>query len=197
MPNHNQDEIAQLIGLLIERDTDAFARLYDQTAGLVFGVLVRILGSRELAEEVAQEVYLEVWNKAASFDRKRGAGQSWITLIARSRALDRIRAEKSYRGALDHMHGAPDRQPLADAAPSPADDADLSELRAVVGQAMHTLPAEQRRAVELSFFGGLSHSEIALQTEAPLGTVKSRIRAALMTLEARLKPMVRQQSESR
>ncbi|MEE9207008.1 MAG: sigma-70 family RNA polymerase sigma factor [Gemmatimonadota bacterium] len=197
MSIHSKDEIAELIGLLVTRDADGFARLYDQTAGLVFGVLVRMLGSRELAEEVAQEVYLEIWKKAGSFDRKRGAGLSWITLIARSRALDRIRAEKSYRGALHSMHGAPDRQPLADAPPSPADDANLSQLRAVVGQAMHALPAEQRRAVELSFFGGLSHSEIAQATEAPLGTVKSRIRAGLMTLEARLEPRFRSQIESR
>lgn len=197
MPNHMQDEIAQLIGLLVERDAEAFARLYDRTCGLVFGILVRILGNRELAEEVAQEVYLEVWNKASSFDGRRGVGLSWITLITRSRALDRLRAEKAYSGALDHIHGAPDRQPLADAAPSPADEADLSELRAVVGQAMKRLPAEQRRAVELSFFGGLSHSEIALETQAPLGTVKSRIRAGLMTLEVRLEPMMHNQSETR
>lgn len=161
-------------------DRAAFARLYDATSPAVFGLLVKMLRSPEAAEEVAQEVYLEIWKKASSFDLARGSGTTWISLVARSRALDRIRSERSYSGAVDRAEGSV----FADGFPGGADSdpeeaASLSERRRLVRGAMREIPAEQRAAVLLAFFGGLSHSEIADREGIPLGTVKSRIRAGL------------------
>lgn len=161
-------------------DRAAFGRLYDATSPAVFGLLVKMLRSPEAAEEVAQEVYLEVWKKATSFDPDRGTGTTWISLIARSRALDRIRSERSYSGAVDRAEvSAVASDMLGGTRSNPEEAASLSERRRLVQGAMREIPEDQRSAVLLAFFGGLSHSEIADRLGIPLGTVKSRIRAGL------------------
>lgn len=174
------------IGGLLERvaagEPDSFAELYDETSPYVFGILVRMLASRETAEEVAQEVYLQVWRTAGSFDPARGSGWTWLAMMTRSRALDRIRADRSYGRALDRLEEAPglavDPHPALD----PGRETTLRELGARVRTALEGLPSEQARALRLAFFGGLSHREIAERTGAPLGTVKTRIRTALSKL---------------
>jgi RNA polymerase sigma-70 factor (ECF subfamily) len=161
-------------------DRAAFGRLYDATSPAIFGLLVKMLRSPEAAEEVAQEVYLEVWKKATSFDPDRGTGSTWISLIARSRALDRIRSERSYSGAVDRAEESVVVADLFGGNHSdPEEAASLSERRRLVRGAMREIPEEQRTVVLLSFFRGLSHSEIADRQGIPLGTVKSRIRAGL------------------
>lgn len=168
-------------------DRAAFGRLYDATSPAIFGLLVKMLRSPEAAEEVAQEVYLEVWKKATSFDPDRGTGTTWISLIARSRALDRIRSERSYSGAVDRAEvsvAAADM--LGGTRSDPEEAASLSERRRLVQGAIREIPEDQRSAVLLAFFGGFSHTEIADQQGIPLGTVKSRIRAGLEKVAGRL-----------
>ena len=175
-------EIETLIAQLAVRDARAFAAFYDRTSGFVFGLLLRMLRDREVAEEVAQDVYLQIWRGAETFDRRRSSGLGWIAMVARSRAIDRLRSDASRRNALQGFR----EQPEADEGASPEEGASLSERRGRVREALRLLPAEQRTVLELAFFEGLSHSEIARATDTPLGTVKTRIRAAIAKLEQAL-----------
>lgn len=170
-----------------EGETQALAELYDATARYVFGILRRMLWSAESAEEVAQEVYLQVWKTAGSFDPQRGSAWSWLALLTRSRAIDRMRADGSYRDAVDDLQRIATRTSMEDETDGNLlQDVARSERAEVVHAALRDLPGDQRRALELAFFGGLSHREIADRTETPLGTVKTRIRTALLKLRERL-----------
>ena len=178
-----------IVGLLrgtAAGDRGSFAELYDETSPYVFGILLRMLADREQAEDVAQEVYLQAWRTAGSFDERRGSGWTWLAMMARSRALDRIRAERSYGRALEHLEA----DPAAGADPNPGPDPDretvMGSLRERARAALNALPEEQAHALRLAFFGGLSHREIAERTGIPLGTVKTRIRTALTKLREAL-----------
>jgi RNA polymerase sigma-70 factor (ECF subfamily) len=163
-------------------DGRSFAELYDETSPYVFGILLRMLGDREVAQEVAQEVYLQAWRTAGSFDERRGSGWTWLAMMARSRALDRIRADRSYGRALERLESEPPVEIDPDPAPAVDPDAILADRSARARAALERLPREQAQALRLAFFGGLSHREIAERTGIPLGTVKTRIRTALAKL---------------
>lgn len=183
--------IATLLRRIAAGDRAAFASLYDATSPAVYGMLVGMLRSPAVAEEVAQEVYVEVWRKAGSFDPARGSAETWISLLARSRALDRIRSDRSYAGAVDRAGSSITAAELiGENRDDPAEAASLAQRRRLVRAALREMPEEQRTAVMLSFFGGLSHSEIAEREQIPLGTVKSRIRSGLGKVEDRLRPVL-------
>jgi RNA polymerase sigma-70 factor (ECF subfamily) len=179
------NDIGRLLRGTAAGDRRSFAELYDETSPYVFGILLRMLADRERAEEVAQEVYLQAWRTAGSFDERRGSGWTWLAMMARSRALDRIRANRSYGRALDRLGAEP-----AGVDPNPGPDLDretvLGNLRELARAALSALPEEQAQALRLAFFGGLSHREIAERTGIPLGTVKTRIRTALTKLREAL-----------
>ena len=179
---------AGLIRKLTEGDSVAFGELYDRTSPTVFGLLARMLGDRAVAEEVTQEVYIEYWRTSGSFDPTRGSGLGWMTMIARSRAIDRKRSQASYDRSLHRLKERPDAQPLSTPLPRPDESAHIAEQRARLVGALGTLSPEQRRAIELAFFEGLSHSEIAEVAGIPLGTVKSRMRTALGRMKDALGP---------
>ncbi|MET0911573.1 MAG: sigma-70 family RNA polymerase sigma factor [Ilumatobacteraceae bacterium] len=162
-------------------DRVAFAALYDITVGSAFGVAVRVVRDRQLAEDVTQEAFIEVWTHAARFDAERGNVRSWIVMLAHRRAVDRVRNEQS-RGQ---------RQQAAGAVPAPAptipdDDVVDADERVRVGAAMQALTAVQRQALELAFFEGLTHVEIAGRLDVPLGTVKTRINGGYRGLRTAL-----------
>jgi RNA polymerase sigma-70 factor, ECF subfamily len=174
-----------LVAAMVARDADAVGRLYDRHSARLLGVAYRILGETGEAEEVVQEVFLYAWRAASSYDPFRGSVLAWLVVAARSRAIDRIRTRKS--GVPSDERG---RDPLAGL---PAAD-DVEETTAsrqweeVCRGAVAELPEEQRRALELAFFEGLTHPEIAARTATPLGTVKTRIRLGLMKLRERVRP---------
>lgn len=181
-------DVERLILQVATGDRAAFGRLYDATASAVHGLLVRMLRDPELAEDVAQEVYQDVWKNASSFDPGRGSGAAWITLMARGRALDRIRARRSSLTTVDRGHATLASADLLGAVAADPDEAtSLGERRRLVRSALAAMPEDQRRAVVLSFFGGFGHREIASRENVPLDTVKTRIRAGLETVEARLR----------
>ncbi len=175
--------LGDLVARTAAGDRDALGALYDRTAALVHGLALRILGDPGAAEEVTMDVYLQVWRQAVRWDAARGGPTAWLLTIARTRALDRRRSVM-----LQRRHQAP----LAPARALPAVDGDpeaaalVAERGRVVRAALLRLPAEQRRALELAYFGGLSHAEIARTLAAPLGTVKTRIRSAMLRLRALL-----------
>ncbi|MFL6193714.1 MAG: sigma-70 family RNA polymerase sigma factor [Thermoanaerobaculia bacterium] len=162
-----------LIRRVASRDGLAFARLFDLHAPVALGLLSRILGVRAEAEEVLQEVFLQVWMQADRYDAARSTARGWILMLARSRALDRMRRRDSSR----RREEAAGEEAAASVAVPPVGTERLEsqERRAQVTSALGALSDEQRRCIELAFFEGLTHTQIAERLRAPLGTVKSRI----------------------
>jgi RNA polymerase sigma-70 factor, ECF subfamily len=176
-PERAQDNDVALIQAIAAKDEAALAQLYDHYRVILFGLLMRILNNREEAEDVLQEVFLQVWKKAADFDETRGRPFTWLVTLGRSRGIDRLRAlatrervtEAGAREASDEVSDA-------------ATDAFRSEQRGLVNNALAQLPDEQKRPLMLAYFDGLTQSEIATRLGAPLGTVKTRMRSGMTKL---------------
>lgn len=167
------------VGRIAAGNPEALSQLYRETVSLLLGLAVRILGDQHDAEEVVLEVYEQVWRNAKTYDPERSRVLWWLTMMTRSRALDRLRASKrrvSVEIALPETFDAP----AAD--PDPQQQVAYSEERRRIRTAMRELSSEQRQALELAFFSGMSHAEISERLGTPLGTIKSRIRSALRTL---------------
>ena len=179
-------EEAALVREVAGGDERAFASLYDRYSSILFGLLVRILHSRAEAEDVLQEVFLQVWQQARSFDASRGRAFTWLVTLARSRAIDRLRALDSRERAA--RRSAADAPPPANGGEEWADAAaSRSERAEVVRGALAELPEEQRQVLLLAYLDGMSQSEIAAAKGQPLGTVKTRTRAGLKKLSELLR----------
>ena len=167
----------ELLEAIARKDETAIAELYDRYRVILFGLLIRILTSREEAEDVLQEVFLQVWRQAGDFDEKRGRPFTWLVTLARSRGIDRLRS----LAAKERVALAGAREPSEQVSDAVA-DAFASEQRTLVTTALAQLPEEQKRPLTLAYFEGLTQSEIAAKLGAPLGTVKTRMRTGLMKL---------------
>ncbi len=183
-----------LLQRIVARDEAALAALYDRHSRLAYAVIVRILGSPSDAEEVLQETFVRVWSRAETYDALRGSPATWLTRIARNRAIDRLRAQR-LRG---HVAIAPPVDPAGDMPPAlePATretPETLLESRTTAGavrMALATVTPAQRALIEAAFFEGCTHSELATRFGMPLGTVKTRIRTGLAAMRGRLEPIV-------
>ncbi|MGH7406643.1 MAG: sigma-70 family RNA polymerase sigma factor [Candidatus Methylomirabilales bacterium] len=178
-------EALTLLRAIAQKEEQALARLYDLYSSAVFGCLFRILGRREEAEEVLLEVFWQVWEQANRYDPGRGAPFTWLYAIARSRALDRVRTRQ--RQAATVAAAAVEQRGSASHADSPEVNVVFGELRGQVRAALARLPADQREAIELAYYGGLTQAEIAARTGTPLGTVKTRVRLGLLRLREMFK----------
>lgn len=182
-----------LVTRMANGDDRALAALYDRHGGVAYSVAMNILGDAGDAEEAVSDAFIQVWSNAASFDPARSSVVAWLTMITRTRALDLLRGRRrrtvrTERSAATDIAGF--AAPVADLGPSPERSAELGELSRSVTAAIAELPPPQRRALELAYFGGLSHSEIADELDEPLGTVKTRIRAGMEKLRAQLSAYV-------
>jgi RNA polymerase sigma-70 factor, ECF subfamily len=158
---------------------DAVAELYDRHARPIYSLALRILGDTTEAEDIVQDVFSQAWRQASRYSATRGAVGAWLLNLARSRAIDRLRARRARPGGISDDRAA---DQLIDTGP-PADTQVLSsEQVARVRAALDELPLLQRAAIELAYFEGLTHAEIADRLEQPLGTVKTRIRLAMLKL---------------
>jgi len=176
---------AALIRGVAASDQQALASLYDATSRTVYGLLLRILADSSAAEEVLLDVYAQVWRQAAAFSPERGSPLAWLTTIARSRAIDRLR-----RGRLEQQRTVPlDLTTERAAGASVEEDVEARETGAFVRAALDTLAPEQREVIEMAYYGGMSHSEIAAARNLPLGTVKTRTRLGMMRLREILRPV--------
>jgi len=171
-----------LVRATARQDQLALAELYDRYRLILFGLVMRILHDRAEAEDVLQETFLQVWRRAGDFDEARGRAFTWLVTIARSRALDRLRAAGS-RGRLATEAAGLPREDMGDAAA----DALRSEESRTVRAALAELPNEQRHALLLAYFEGLTQAEIAARLGDPLGTVKTRMRAGMIRLRQLLR----------
>ncbi|HXG34937.1 MAG TPA: sigma-70 family RNA polymerase sigma factor [Bryobacteraceae bacterium] len=163
-------------------DSEGLALLYDLTTPVLYPLVLRILGQAGAAEEVLLDVYLEVWRKAESFDRERGSAMSWLVMLARSRAIDRLRSRAGERKREQPLPGKDVLRGIAD----PEQETLAAERRRIIVEALARLADGQREAIELAFYEGLTHAEIAERLGQPLGTVKTRIRSGMMRLRALL-----------
>lgn len=166
-----------LLGAVARGDLDAFERLFDVLAPRVYGLALRVLHAPDLAEDVSQEVLVDVWRLAPRFDPRRGSALAWVLTMAHRRAVDRVRREEAHaaRAARAAVAAEPDR------------DVVVGELEgawdaAVVRRAMASLTPLQREAIELAYFGGYTHQEVSTLLAVPLGTAKTRIRDGLIRL---------------
>ena len=185
MPGTSDDARADiaLIGRVIARDGRAIGELYDRHSRLLYGLILRILRNRSEAEEVLQEVFVQVWTRADTYNAELGAPVAWLVRIARNRAIDQIRSNSV-------------RARTAEATP-PSPPVETREARAVmseqqraVARALGTLPLEQRELIEHAYFQGLTQSELAERFHLPLGTVKTRVRTGMMTLRRELQQVM-------
>ena len=159
-------------------DEAAFVLFYRRFSAPVFSMLIKMLGNQHDAEEVLQLSFLQIWKKAATFDPERSAPFTWLVMIARNRALDRLRARD--RQARLEEAAAQDPEPFT---PSAEGDPGLvGDMRSLLGLALAQIPSEQRMAIEMAFFHGLTHDEISENLGEPLGTVKARIRRGILKL---------------
>ena len=166
-----------MLRLIAGGDEDALGALYDRYRLILFGLILRILHSQPEAEDVLQEVFLQVWRKANDFDEARGRPFTWLVTLARSRAIDRLRSS----GARERTATEAARA-VTEGVSDAEDDALKSERGEIVRRALAELPEEQRRVLVLAYFEGLTQSEIAARLNTPLGTVKTRMRSGMMRL---------------
>ncbi len=169
----NQKDEAALIARIRAGDENAMAHLYDRYSGIVYGVALRVLGNTSAAEDVLQEVFLQLWRNPQAFDADRGKLAPWLAVIARNRAIDLLR-KRPLEDDIDELPISTGVNLEDEASQRLA----ISKVRGVLGQ----LPVDQRRLLEMAFFEGLTHTEIASKTGEPLGTVKTRIRCGLLAL---------------
>lgn len=171
----------QLLEGIARGDESSLAALYDRYHNLAFGLALRVLNDRGRAEDVVQDAFLAVWRKAGSYAEARGSVKTWLATIVRNRAIDIVRGRRESDSDDEAVLLA-----LEDSRPSVLEQVTASLDRDVLRTVVASLPAEQRQAIAMAYFQGLSHSEIAAATDLPLGTVKSRIRLGMQRLKAQL-----------
>lgn len=181
----SRSEDQELINRLRKGDKSAFREIYARYSQVVFNLALRMLRSREEAEEVVQEIFLQVWNKADSYDSQRGAISTWIVNIARSRSIDKLRT-LGYRGQTtelneERVNSKSDFSRIIE---------DREESRKIIREALDSLPDNQRIAIEMVFFEGLTHIEAAERLNEPVGTIKTRIRLGVAKLKEKISPYI-------
>jgi len=182
-PETTEDEI-RLLRRVARGDREAFTQLYDQFAGILYATALKILQDAKESEDVLQEVFLQIWDKAGNYDSNLGKPLTWTLTLTRHKAIDRLRStQRRYKLVEQATPELAERQPTT----GETFDADR---HSIIRQAVQTLPTEQRQSIELAFFGGLTQDEISQNLQQPLGTIKARIRRGMLklrdTLEGRL-----------
>lgn len=175
-------ERVALIASIAERNRDAFSRFYDFYAPMIYSLALRMLKAQSDAEDLLQEVFLQVWRQATVYSVQRGSPEAWLINIARSRAIDKLRSIRR----REKNFVLTDDPAAAESAHNVEISAGESETRLIMNSALANLPEAQRRVLELAYFDGLSQTEIAARLAEPLGTVKTRMRAGIQRLRGML-----------
>ncbi len=181
----DQEDLA-LIAAISQGSTESLEALYDRYAAVVYRMAIRIVKNAELAEDVVQEVFWRVWRRSGSFERERGRVAQWLFGIAHNLCIDELRRMRSRPVSVYEDVEHPRIQQLPDERTDVVGEVWNAEQRRVLKQALSQLPDAQRQAIEMAYFGGLSHQEIATRLDRPLGTIKTRVRLGLHKMRALL-----------
>jgi RNA polymerase sigma-70 factor (ECF subfamily) len=187
MPPENSETEATLLRQIAGQDQLAFGELYDRTSGLVYSVAHRIMGQTVEAEDVTQEIFLAIWNNAGSFDPTLSKPTTWIVALTRNKCIDRLRRLHRRSRVIDESAEFDADGASTDGAER--GDEDNATLRTELRSALAALPHDERRLLDLAFFGGLTQREVAVELGLPLGTVKARIRRGLLRLRPALQKL--------
>jgi RNA polymerase sigma-70 factor (ECF subfamily) len=187
-PNQREQIDAELVERVAGGDQQALAKLYDRFSGPLYGTALRVLRDPAEAQDVVHDTFVTLWEKAATFETSRGSAFAWAVTLVRNRAIDRVRMRRRRAELLSQSAPADLGYAEAPASASGDESAALDDEARAIRAAVATLPLEQKRALELAFFSGLTQEEIARKLSEPLGTVKARIRRGLIKLRDLVAP---------
>jgi len=170
-------------------DADALSQLYDRYSGIMKALILRIIHNETEADDLLQEVFMEIWNQAKNFSAEKGKPLGWMVTLTRRRAIDALRKKQAYARAEERLQAEPERQPLAWVENATEKDIEAGDTRVLMAKVINSLPEAQQQVIELAFFRGMSQREIAFHTNIPLGTVKTRLELGLKKIYDGLKEL--------
>jgi RNA polymerase sigma-70 factor (ECF subfamily) len=170
-------------------DADALSQLYDRYSGIMKALILRIIHNETEADDLLQEVFMEIWNQAKNFSAEKGKALGWMVTLTRRRAIDALRKKQAYARAEERLQAEPERQPLAWVENATEKDIEAGDTRVLMAKVINSLPEAQQQVIELAFFQGMSQREIAFHTNVPLGTVKTRLELGLKKIYDGLKEL--------
>ena len=170
-------------------DADAFSQIYDRYNGIVKAPILRIIHNETEADDLLQEVFMEIWKQAKNFSAQKGKPLGWMVTLARRRAIDALRKKQAYARAEERFQAEPEQQPLAWVQNVTEKEIEAGDTRVLMAKVINSLPEAQQQVIELAFFQGMSQREIALHTNIPLGTVKTRLELGLKKIYDGLKEL--------
>ena len=160
-------------------DADALSQLYDRYSGIVKALILRIIHNDTEADDLLQEVFMEIWNQAKNFSAEKGKPLGWMVTLTRRRAIDALRKRQAYARAEERLQAESEQQPLAWVQNVTEQEIRAGDTRVLMAKVISSLPEAQQQVIELAFFQGMSQREIAFETNIPLGTVKTRLELGL------------------
>jgi len=170
-------------------DPEALSQLYDRYNGILKALILRVVHNEAEAEDLLQEIFMEIWNQAKNFSAQKGKPLGWMVTLARRRAIDGLRKKQAYNRAEERLQAETEQQPDAWVHNTTQEEITFSDTRAIVRRVINSLPPAQQQAIELAFFRGMSQREIAANTNTPLGTVKTRLELGLKKIYDGLKEL--------
>ena len=170
-------------------DADALSQLYDRYNGIVKALILRIIHNDTEADDLLQEVFMEIWNQAKNFSPEKGKPLGWMVTLTRRRAIDALRKKQAYLRAEERLQAEPEQQPLAWVQNVTENEIRAGDTRALMAKVISSIPEAQQQVIELAFFQGMSQREIASNTNIPLGTVKTRLELGLKKIYDGLKEL--------
>jgi len=179
----------ELMKRIQERDADAISELYDRYNGILKALILRVIHNDAEADDLLQEIFVEIWNQAKNFSAQKGKPLGWMVTLARRRAIDGLRKKQAYARAEERLQNETEQQPEAWVHNATEEEIVLSDTRTVIRKVINRLPPAQQQAIDLAFFRGMSQREIAAKTNTPLGTVKTRLELGLKKIYDGLKDL--------
>jgi RNA polymerase sigma-70 factor, ECF subfamily len=179
----------ELMKAIQAEDPEALSQLYDRYNGILKALILRVIHNEAEADDLLQEIFMEIWNQAKNFSSQRGKPLGWMVTLARRRAIDGLRKKQAYARAEERLQNETEQQPDAWAHNSTEEEIVLSDTRDLIRKVIAGLPPAQQQAIDLAFFRGMSQREIAAKTNTPLGTVKTRLELGLKKIYDGLKEL--------
>ena len=179
----------ELMKAIQAKDPDALSQLYDRYNGILKALILRVIHNEAEADDLLQEIFMEIWNQAKNFSSQKGKPLGWMVTLARRRAIDGLRKKQAYARAEERLQNETEQQPDAWIHNSTAEEIVLSDTRSLIRKVISGLPPAQQQAIDLAFFRGMSQREIAAKTNTPLGTVKTRLELGLKKIYDGLKEL--------